>query len=130
MSISGNVGRVGHTSRIEVTSEGAVVIPISDYKIVNASKLNSSWVPSWYHTTHNRASYVVCKICYDSKDNDGTVRVKNDTDNTKNHEELRAILNPANTSAVILHRIGGLKKRSMKDRRSVVYCIVGFLLQW
>ena len=32
-------------------------------------------------TTHNRANYAVCKICYDSKDNDGYARVKNNPDN-------------------------------------------------
>ena len=90
---------------IEKRSNSAAVIPISDYKIVNARKLSSSWVRAHfaaYHTTHNRASYAVCKICYDFKDNNGTVHVKNDTNNTKDHAELRASLNPANASAVIL----------------------------
>ena len=83
MSISGNVSSVGNTLRIEVTSNGAAVIPINDCKIISAGKFSSAWV--WahfatYHTTHNRANYADCKICYDSKDNDGTARVKHHTD--------------------------------------------------
>ena len=83
MSIRGNISNVGNTLRIEVTCNGAVVIPIDDYKIINASKLSSSWI--WaqfatYHTTHNRGNYAVCKICYNSKDNDGTALVKNQSD--------------------------------------------------
>ena len=98
MNISGNVSSVSNSLRIEATSNGAVVIPIYDYKIINAGKLSSSWV--WahyatYHTTHDRANYAVCKICYDSKDNDGTARVKNHTDyeveekSTSHHTDSR-----------------------------------------
>ena len=42
-------------------------------------KVSSSWVWALFathHTTHNRANYAVCKICYDIKDNDCTARVK------------------------------------------------------
>ena len=28
---------------------------------------------------HNRGSYAVCEMCYDSKDNDGAARAKNQT---------------------------------------------------
>ena len=91
---------------IEERSNSAAVIPISDYKIVNARKLSSTWVRAHFatdHTTHNRASYAVCKICYDFKDNDGTVHVKNDTNNTKDHAELRASLDPANFYFISFH---------------------------
>ena len=64
------------------TSKGTALIPINDYKIVNESKLSSSWV--WaqfptYHTMHYKASYVVHKMCYTSKDDDSTVCAKNHT---------------------------------------------------
>ena len=83
MSIRGNVSSVGNTLRIDVTSNGAVVIPIDDYEIINAGKLSSSWV--WahfatYHATHNRANYAVCKMFHYSEDNDGTARVENHSD--------------------------------------------------
>ena len=52
MSISGNVSSVGNTLRIKVTSYGAVVIPINDYMIKNASKLSSSWVWAHFATYH------------------------------------------------------------------------------
>ena len=104
-----------------------MVIPINDYKILNASKFSSSWICAHfaiYHTMHNRASYTVCKICYDSKDNDGTVRVKNDIDNPKNHTELKTSLNPENSSAVILLHdswpVG--EKYEGQNKRREMYC--------
>ena len=73
---------------------------------------------------HNRASYTVCKICYDSKDNDGTVRVKNDIDDPKNHTELKTSLNPENSSAVILLHdswpVG--EKYEGQNKRREMYC--------
>ena len=39
---SGNIGSVGGTLRIVVTSNGSVLIPINDGKIINASKLSST----------------------------------------------------------------------------------------
>ena len=117
-----NVSSVGST-----LSKDAAVIPINDYKIINASKLSSSSVKSHvatYYTTHNRASYAVCKICYDSKDNNGTVHVKNCTDNTKNHAELRAFLNPANTAAVVLLRDSwpSAEEYEGQEKHRVLYC--------
>ena len=59
-----------------------MIIHINDYKIINAFKLSSSRVWAHFatdHTTHNRASYAVCKMCYDSKDKDGTVCANNHT---------------------------------------------------
>ena len=117
-----NVSSIGST-----LSKDAAVIPINDYKIINASKLSSSSVKSHvatYYTTHNRASYAVCKICYDSKDNNGTVHVKNCTDNTKNHAELRAFLNPANTAAVVLLRDSwpSAEEYEGQEKHRVLYC--------
>ena len=66
--------------RIEVTSKGAVVTPINDYKIVNASGLSSSWEWAHFatsHTMHNRASNNVCKMCYDFSDKQGKIIKKN-----------------------------------------------------
>ena len=73
---------------------------------------------------HNRASYAVCKICHDSKDNDGTVRVKKHPDNAKNHTELRAFLNPSNTSAVILpHNSWSVAEEyERQNMHRVLYC--------
>ena len=85
MTIGGNVSSVGTTLRIEVTNNGAVVTPIDDYKIINASKLSSSSVLAHfatYHTTHNRANSISCIMFarYYSKNNDGTSCVKNHSD--------------------------------------------------
>ena len=52
MTIGGNVSSVGSTLRKEVTSNSTVVIPISDYKIVNASKLSSFWIRAHFATDH------------------------------------------------------------------------------
>ena len=100
MSISGNVSGVGNTLRIEVMSNGAVVIPINYNEIINASKLSSSW--AWahfalYHTTHNRANYAACKICHDSKDNDGTASAKNHSDYVVAHGLKRSTSKLANS---------------------------------
>ena len=59
------------------------------------------------------------------------MRVKNDTDNTKDHTELRASLNPANASAVILLHDSWpvAEEYEGQKKRRVLYCIFVVLVE-
>ena len=91
-------------------------MPINHYKIINASKLSSSSVLTHfgtYHTTYDRENYAVCKICYDSNNNDGTSCVKNHSDYKVAYRSKRSTNKLANHS-----------------RTEIASCFVDFYFWW